>query len=397
MQLLTATTRYKYDRAVLKQMLFPSDPLPPASNSLKTSPAIDKEKAQLSHFLGSLPRRQVILETATKERYLLTPKRADGSSHIAVPDARKVLWAYDISLIIEQEVIVEEDVKDDPSGNVLAALISSPDEASPSAAVEVPQLVEPAQEQPEATGDEEKVESQVSAEEKEEGELEITGQAEQLPRISEPPQSVKDQDGDVKMDDADKEPGELNEEEERSKVLEKQPEVPPPPAILSPSPAPVTSPPILKLDTINLAPSRTVSRVNSKLNSPVNPHTSAAASAVGPDVAMDVAEEEVEDESFVTLIRGEDEEGNEQSVHYPVQMLQRHVTEPMLRFEEEGIYVKEASFVGPTVPPSPSTSVAGEADVEKMDVVGQGPGGQPTEWRMQVVSWKWAGQAWADY
>ncbi|KAJ3531546.1 hypothetical protein NMY22_g8110 [Coprinellus aureogranulatus] len=374
---------YKYDRAVLKQMLFPSDPEPPASNSLKTSPAIDKEKAQLSLFLGTLPRRQVILETATKERYLLTPKRADGSPEIAVYDARKVLWAYDISLILEQEVIVE-DVKEDPSANVLAGLATtSPTSANAGPGPADTQASEPVVADPSGSpaGKEKKADDPASAEEKEEGELESNDSATQPPTIVEPPQSSTDKDGDVEMGS------------------DKQPEALQPPLVRLPSPAPVTSPhpPILKLDTINLAPSRAVSRVQSKVNSPANPHSSVAPSAVDNDASMDAADEDAGDDSFVTLIRGEDEDGNEQSVHYPVQMLQRHVTEPMLRFEEEGIYVKEASFVGPTVPPSPSTSVAGDADAEKMDVVGQGPGGQPTEWRMQVVSWKWAGQAWAEY
>lgn len=393
---------FKYDRAVLKELLFPSEPLPPTSNSLKTSPAINKETAQLSHFLGTLPRRQMILETATKERYLLTPKRADGSSNIAVPDARKVLWAYDISLILEQEVIVE-DVKDDPSSTILgdlatAATTSTDPVSVLPAAVEEPQPVDSPQDQPQASNEEKKTDAAVPAEEKEEGELEGNDQEDPIPQVSEPPQSAQDKDGDVEMNDGDKEPGEL-EDEETNKAQDKAGEAPQPPVVLSPTPPTpaVTSPPILKLDTINLAPSRTVSRIHSKLSSPVNPQSSVAPSAVGRDVSMDAAEEDVGDDSFVTLIRGEDEEGNEQSVHYPVQMLQRHVTEPMLRFEEEGIYVKEASFVGPTVPPSPSTSVAGEVDAEKMDAVGQGPGGQPTEWRMQVVSWKWTGQAWTDY
>lgn len=394
--------RYKYDRIVLKQILFPSDPLPPASNSLKTSPAIDKEKALLSHFLGTLPRRQLILETATKERYLLAPRRADGSFGLIVPDARKVRWAYDISLILEQEVIVEE-AKDDLSANVVGELpvdvLTSPDEAQAlTTTAEVPQVVEPVQESPK-TASEVKADAPATVEEKEEGELESNDPAEERPKTPEPPPTNQDKDGDVEMGDGDKEPGELNEDEEKPKTSEVQPKVPQVPVVLVPSPGLVASPhpPVLKLDTINLTPSRAPSRVHSKLNSPVNPQSSVAPSAVGPDVSMDIGDEEVEEESFVTLIRGEDEDGNEQSVHYPVQMLQRHVTEGMLRFEKEGIYVKEAAFVGPTVPPSPSTSVADEADGETMDVVEQGPGGQPTEWRMQVVSWKWAGQAWGDY
>lgn len=383
-------------------MLFPSDPLPPASNSLKTSPAIDKEKALLSQFLGSLPRRQVILETATKERYLLAPKRADGSPTITIPDARKVLWAYDISLILEQEVIVE-DVKEDPIVTALGDLVDdgpvSPDEASAPTALEIPLVVEPPQDSPQTANEEKKPDAPLpQMDEREEGELESNDPVKEEPaKAPEPPQSAQDKDGDVEMGDGDKEPGELNEDEENVKVPEKAHEEPKIPAISAPSAAPSPHPPILKLDTINLTPSKAPSRIHSKLNSPVNPRSSAAPSAVGPDLSMDIGDEDTGDDSFVTLIRGEDEDGNEQSVHYPVQMLQRHVTEGMLRFEEEGIYVKEASFVGPTVPPSPTTSVSGEADGERMDVVERGPGGLPTEWRMQVVSWKWAGLAWGGF
>ena len=384
MCLLVVQFRYKYDRFVLKQMLFPSKPSPDVSHSLRSphdqppSPRTDKERSLVSYFLGTLPRRQVILETATKERYLLTPKRADGSSYMAVSDARKVRWAYDISLILEQEVIVE-DVKDEPTE---PPVISEPTQ----------ELLEDSSVVPSALSSKETGKAAEVAD-KEEGELESSGGGEALPTAVKP---QPDKDGDVEMGSGDKEPGELNEDGENAEapqLPQAGPSSTAPAALTPPTPA---QPPLLKLDTVNLAPSRSISRVPSARESPAP-----TVPLINTDVSMADIDDDVDggDDSFVTLIRGEDENGNEQSVHYPVQMLQRHVTENMLRFEDEGIYVKEASFVGPTVPPSPTTSVAGTEDGRsKMDVVlSYDPDGQPIEWRMQVVSWKWAGQAWIGY
>ena len=206
MCLLVVQFRYKYDRFVLKQMLFPSKPSPDVSHSLRSphdqppSPRTDKERSLVSYFLGTLPRRQVILETATKERYLLTPKRADGSSYMAVSDARKVRWAYDISLILEQEVIVE-DVKDEPTE---PPVISEPTQ----------ELLEDSSVVPSALSSKETGKAAEVAD-KEEGELESSGGGEALPTAVKP---QPDKDGDVEMGSGDKEPGELNEDGENAEA-----------------------------------------------------------------------------------------------------------------------------------------------------------------------------------
>lgn len=400
---------------MLKQMLFPSKASPVTLHSLKSSQTLqsssrqtDKEKAQISYLLATLPRRQIILETGTKERYLLTPKRVDGSLNLRVPDARKVRWAYDIYLILEQEVIVEE-VKDEPEGDVLGEVgtvlsieVTELNDIAPTDSNESTTAVQQVQAEDGEQMQEKEVKTVENAEEREEGEVaDGTPAADEIPKVVEPSPAPDnaDTDGDIKMDDGDKEPGELNEDEAAKASAPAQQAEASSSTLLSP--AALTAPPSLKLDTTNLPPSRPLSRLPSTRNSPVNTIPSINPSPIGNlDIAMEVIDEDGSDErSFVTLIRGEDEDGNEQSVHYPVQMLQRHVTEGMLRFEREGVYVKEASFVGPTVPPSPTTSVAADSEYgERMDgLQAQGPGGEPIEWRMQVVSWKWAGQAWADY
>ncbi|KAH6915800.1 hypothetical protein BKA70DRAFT_1253812 [Coprinopsis sp. MPI-PUGE-AT-0042] len=339
---------HKYTPSGLDKLLFPE--------AIKRQGVTSQDPIPASLY-ASLPRRPVLLETP-KERYLFAP------SILAPEPSGSSGRIYDISLIIETEVTVLEEEpaqKDDDILGDLATIPTLPSAEETSTTLEEPAIIvdpppetvqasptEPKHEPPkvdefqETPGD--SIAKPVETEpkdDKEEGEVSENGETEAPANAT----GTGDKDGDVDMGEA-------------------TPDLPSePPVLLSP---PVTREhttprPELAL-AIPLPGSQTVqSRATSVSKSPQPEHHQ-------PIIVSEAEQEEDEDagpdDSFITLARGEDENGNEKSLHYPVQLLQRGITRDMLRFELDGVYVKDVS---------------------------DKPGVELPEWRIQVINWKWAG------
>ena len=132
MLILVLTCRYKYVPNVLKEILFPSPrsssaDQPPPKKRRRTRETEDVEMENADNKVTpttSIPQngdtiRPVILETV-KESYLLSP------SILSSVDARQT---YDIALILEAEVVVEEEpilVESEPRNPILDDTASSP-------------------------------------------------------------------------------------------------------------------------------------------------------------------------------------------------------------------------------------------------------------------------------
>jgi len=321
---------HKYTPETLQRVLFPSSLSPSASSDVEMADQAEiadeaEQTVPEASLSDVLPARPIILETP-KETYLFSLNALDDDT-AAAPVTR----TYDISLILETEVTLVEDDAPQKEDIILDDLATTGTKgpvnekpASENVALDapIPKQVDEAKPVGEKAGLD-------VTNDKEDGEVSEQGDDSLLATAKGPSEPEVDASGDVEMGDA--------------------------------APASVATPPASSNSRPELA-----LQIPAASNSPLSVLPDQSAKS-GPIVLHEAPQEGdlSPDDSFITVARGEDADGNERILHYPVQVLQRGITREMLRFAPDGVYVKDV-VAGAGEPPNP-------------------------EWKIQVVNWKWAG------
>ncbi|PPQ64360.1 hypothetical protein CVT24_008429 [Panaeolus cyanescens] len=382
---------YKYLPSMLEELLFPSPRPTPSETRKRRRPTddTDVEMADADSPYNGLaseetaePPRPIILETA-KERYLLSPsvlpKPSTPTSAVSSQQgANKQPILYDIGLVLEAEVVVEEEtVPIDTSGPASAITGSE----QPESAIEKTGGESRTEREKEIETAEDIVMSNsevgddVAAPTKAEDSLATTTE---IDKDSGKPTSPDDDSVGITVSVQPGSPARANDETSDAKLKAEdtaQPSQEQEAAIPGRPASPSRHPPLEPLPTSPLALSET--NAQSNLTTPSlrlipKPFAPTPLPTVPPP-HLSAHSRHRHTFSTATVVLIDEETGLEiepAKPQFAVQMLQTNLTKGMFRFADDGVYVRD--------------------DVVMMNGA-EGSGEEvPSEWVIQVKNWKWA-------